>query len=129
MGRKNPNLPTDAELEILAILWERGPSSVREVFKVMQTLKEIGYTTVLKLMQIMTDKGLVVRDQSVRPQIFTAASAQGVIQKNLVGKLLDGAFKGSTGNLILHALSTHSSTAEERNLIRDLLDRLEEDSK
>lgn len=129
MVRKNRNLPTDAELEILAILWERGPSSVRSVFQEMQAIKEIGYTTVLKLMQIMTDKGLIVRDQSVRPQIFQAARTQKAVQKNLVGKLLDGAFKGSTGNLILHALSTRASTAEERNLIRDLLDRLEEESK
>lgn len=129
MVRGKANLPTDAELEILAILWERGPSPVRAVFEEMRKRKEIGYTTVLKLMQIMTDKGIVERDQSVRPQIYRTARSRDSVQKNLVGKLLDGAFRGSTGNLVLHALSTRRSTAEERKKIRELLDRLEEESK
>ncbi len=129
MAKAIPKLPTGAELEILAILWERGPSSVRAVFDDLRKRKQTGYTTVLKLMQIMTEKGLVERDRAVRPQIYKAARPQRQTQKNLVGKLLEGAFSGSTGNLVLHALATRDSTAEERKMIRVLLDRLEEESK
>lgn len=123
-----PRLPTEAELEILGVLWERGPLGVRQVLHALQEEREVGYTTVLKLMQIMTDKGLLACDKTVRPQIYRAAKSRNSTQKQLVRDLLDRAFAGSPGNLILQALSTKKSTAEERRRIRDFLDRLEEDS-
>ena len=122
-------LPTEAELEILAVVWERGPSTVRDVLHALQTKREIGYTTVLKLMQIMDDKNLLTCDKGVRPQVYRAAQPRPTTQKQLVRNLLDRAFSGSAGSLILQALSTKKSTPEERRRIRELLDRLEEDSK
>ena len=122
-------LPTEAELEILGVVWERGPSSVRQVLHALQAEREIGYTTVLKLMQIMDEKRLLECDKSVRPQIYRAAKSRSATQKQLVRNLLDRAFAGSPGNLILQALSTKKSTSEERQRIREFLDRLEEDSR
>ena len=120
--------PTDAELEILRVLWTRGASTVREVFRELSLSREIGYTTVLKLMQIMTSKGLVRRDETVRPQIYQVARSQGQTQRQLLRHLLDRAFSGSPGNLVLQALSTKKTTPQERRQIRELLDELERDS-
>lgn len=118
--------PTDAELMILGVIWERGPSTVRAVFDHLAADQDIGYTTVLKLMQIMTDKGLLDRDTSVRPQVFRPAKSQRQTQKQLLRDLVDRAFSGSPGDLVLQALSTRRATPEERRQIRDLLDKLEE---
>jgi predicted transcriptional regulator len=118
--------PTDAELGILAALWSNGPSSVREVFRTIGEERGIGYSSVLKLMQIMTEKGLLKRDESVRPQIYAPVRTQRATQKHLVGDLLDRAFAGSPGSLVLQALSSKSTTAEERDRIRAMLDQLEE---
>ncbi len=120
--------PTDAELEILRVLWSRGASTVREVFRELSLVREIGYTTVLKLMQIMTGKGLVRRDETVRPQVYQVARSQGQTQRQLLRHLLDRAFSGSPGNLVLQALSTKKTTPQERRQIRELLDELERDS-
>lgn len=120
--------PTDAELEILRVLWNRGASTVREVFRELSLAREIGYTTVLKLMQIMTEKGLVRRDETVRPQVYQVARSQGQTQRQLLRHLLDRAFSGSPGNLVLQALSTKKTTPQERREIRELLDELERDS-
>ena len=125
MTKRQRKKPTDAELEILRVLWERGPSTVREVFQTLQQTRDTGYTTVLKLMQIMTDKGLVQRDKAVRPQIYEAIYSQGQTQRQLLGDLLDRAFSGSPGKLVLQALSEKQTTAEERREIRRLLDQLE----
>lgn len=119
--------PTDAELAILRVVWDLGPSTVREVFQALHAEQGTGYTTVLKLMQIMTDKGLLERDASVRPQVFKASRPQRQTQGQLLRDLLDRAFSGSPGNLVLQALSTRKSTPEERQQIRELLDRLEEE--
>ena len=120
--------PTDAELEILRVLWTRGASTVREVFRELSLGREIGYTTVLKLMQIMTDKGLLRRDENVRPQVYQVTRSKGHTQRQLLRHLLDRAFSGSPGNLVLQALSTKKTTAQERRRIRELLDQLERDS-
>ncbi len=120
--------PTDAELEILRVLWTRGASTVREVFRELSLVREIGYTTVLKLMQIMTSKGLVRRDETVRPQVYQVARSQGQTQRQLLRHLLDRAFSGSPGNLVLQALSTKKTTPQERRQIRELLDELERDA-
>ena len=110
--------PTDAELEILRVLWARGPSTVREVFRVLAAKRDIGYTTALKLMQIMTEKGLLRRDEKVRPQVYQVARSEGHTQPPLLRHLLDRAFRGSPGNLVLPALSTLNTTAQSRPLLR-----------
>ena len=120
--------PTVAELEILRALWRRGPSTVREVFRELGGQRQSGYTTILKLMQIMTEKGLVRRDETVRPQVYRAARTQKNTQRQLLRDLLNRAFGGSSGSLVLQALSTKKMTAEEREQIREMLDRLEEKS-
>ena len=117
--------PTDAELTVIGAIWELGPSTVRQVFDHLRTRQDIGYTTVLKLMQIMTEKGLLERDTDVRPQVFRAARPQKQTQRHMLRDLVDRVFAGSSGNLVLQALSTRKSTPEERDEIRKLLDRLE----
>ena len=118
--------PTEAELKILRVLWEHGSQSVREVFEHLRQAEDMGHTTVLKLMQIMTDKGLVERDTNVRPQMFWAARPQKQTQKMMLRQLLDRAFSGSPGSLVLQALSMRKSTPEELDEIRRLIDKLEE---
>ena len=129
MSRRALKRPTDAELEILRVIWSRGPSTVREVFAELKAKRDMGYTTVLKLMQIMTDKGLLRRDESVRPQVYEPVRSQRHTQRQLIGDLLDRAFSGSPGNLVLQALSAKKTTAEERRQIRALLDELEGESR
>ena len=128
MARSRSNLPTAGELAILRVLWTDGPSSVREVHRILVKKRKIGYTTVLKLMQIMTEKGMIHVDKTVRPQLFEPTRSRNQTQSQLVRDLLDRAFSGSAGSLILQALSTKKATPEERRQIRELLDRLEEDS-
>ena len=126
MSRKQAQKkPTDAELAIIGVIWDRGPSTVREVFRHLSERQKIGYTTVLKLMQIMTEKGLLDRDTSVRPQIFKPARPQRQTQQQLLRDLADRAFSGSPGDLVLQALSSRKATPDERRQIRELLDRLE----
>ncbi len=123
----NPNRkPTDAELAILGVIWDRGSATVREVFQALSDRQQVGYTTVLKLMQIMTQKGLLERDTSVRPQVFTPTRPRAQTQHLLLRDLLDRAFSGSPGNLVLQALSMQQSTPEELAEIRKMLDELED---
>lgn len=127
MPRKPPlKKPTESECAILDVLWDRGQSTVREVHEALAPRQKIGLTTVLKLMQIMTTKGLVERDTDVRPQVFWAAQPRGQTQKALVRDLLDRAFRGSPGSLVLQALSLRKTSPEELEQIRALLDELEE---
>ena len=125
MSREEASLPTTSELEILRVIWERGPSSVRQVYRVLATTRGIGYSTVLKFMQIMTEKGLLVRDHSVRPQIYRAAQPQQRMQRSMVRDLVARAFGGSSARLVLQALSDRKATAAERRQIRELLDSLD----
>jgi len=111
--------PTDAELLILRVLWARGPSTVRQVAEVLG--RETGYTTVLKLLQIMTEKGLVVRDEAERTHIYEAAYTQHQTQRQLVTDLLDRVFDGSAAQLVLQALATNKTSPEELDEIRKLL--------
>ena len=120
--------PTDAELEILRVLWERGPSTVRAVHEALGPARGVGYTTVLKLMQIMAEKGLVARDESRRSHVYRARERAEVMQRRLVRDLLARAFGGSPGRLVLQALSSKKATPEELAEIRRLLDRLEGDA-
>ena len=118
--------PTDSELAILGVIWDNGSATVREVFEQLSIKSDIGYTTVLKFMQIMTEKGLLKRDTDVRPQVYSAARPQKQTQKQMLGHLLDGAFSGSPGNLVLQALSMKKASPEELQEIRDMLDQIEE---
>lgn len=113
--------PTDAELAILRVLWSRGPSTVRDVFDALGA--EGAYTTVLKLLQIMTDKGLVRRDESTRTHVYEAVGSEQQTQKQLVADLLERAFNGSAGRLVLHALESGQASADEIAAIRQLLDK------
>lgn len=113
--------PTDGELAILAVLWERGPSTVRQVFDVLCEGREVGYTTVLKMLQIMTEKGLVVRDETERTHIYAARETEEQTQRHLVSDLLDRAFGGSSMKLVMQALATERASAGELAEIRRLL--------
>jgi predicted transcriptional regulator len=126
--RPKTNRPTDGELEILQVLWIRGHSTVRDVYQAINEIRPIGYTTVLKLMQIMTEKGILRADKGVRPQVFEPAKPRRETQGLLVRDLLDRAFNGSPGRLVLQALSAEKATAEERKKIREILDRMEDES-
>lgn len=121
--------PTDAELEILSVLWERGASTVRDVHEALAQSKPIGYTTVLKFMQIMNDKGLLERDDSNRAHVYVAKHPKENMQRQIVGDLLDKVFAGSAMNLVMHALESKRSSAEELAQIRDLLDEFERGEK
>jgi predicted transcriptional regulator len=129
LARQNTPRPTDAELEILSVLWERGPSTVRDVHERLSETKDTGYTTVLKLMQIMSEKGLVRRDERERAHVYEARLPQEQTQRQLVGDLLDRAFQGSAMKLVMHALATKKASAEELSEIRRVLDEFERGAK
>ena len=112
--------PTDAELGILRVLWARGPSTVRQVAEILG--RETGYTTVLKLLQIMTEKRLVVRDETERTHIYEAAYTEDQTQRQLVTDLLDRVFDGSAAKLVLQALASNKSSPEELAEIKKLLE-------
>ena len=114
--------PTDAELAILRVLLERGPSTVRQVHESLSGQRVIGYTTILKLMQIMADKGLVARDETDRTHIYAPQRSEEHTQRQLLQDLLDRAFGGSALKLVMQALSTRKSSPEELAQIRQLLD-------
>jgi len=114
--------PTNAELEILRVLWQRGASTVRDVHESLDHARPVGYTTVLKLLQIMVEKGLVRRDASARSHVYTAVASQGATQRRLVADLVQRVFGGSTLGLVLHALESTPATGPQREQIRRLLD-------
>lgn len=118
--------PTDTELAILRVLWDRGPSTVREVHDALSATHGSGYTTVLKMLQIMTDKGLVVRDETERAHVYASRLGEQRTQRQLLGDLVDRAFGGSPAKLVLQALSDRRATSKELRDIRALLDQLEE---
>ena len=126
MSRTTPR-PTDAELEILRVLWERGPSTVRQVHESLAAARDTGYTTTLKLMQIMADKGLVTRDESSRTHIYEARASQESTQRQLVSDLVQRAFGGSAAELVLRALATHETSDDELREIRRLIDEAREE--
>ena len=123
-ARKLPR-PTDAELAILRVLWSQGPSTVRQVHEVLNRGKDTGYTTVLKFMQIMADKGLATRDETARTHVYAAACSEDKTQRQLVGDLLERAFGGSARKLVMHALSARKASPNEIAEIRRLLDQME----
>ena len=116
--------PTESELEILQVLWDRGLASVREVHEELSKTKDAGYTTTLKLMQIMHEKGLVKRDDSVKTHIYQPAVSREKTQKHLLGKMINTLFGGSTTQLVMQALGNHKASAEELDEIQRLLNNL-----
>ena len=121
MGRVQPK-PTDAELAILRVIWERGPSTVRQVHEALADTRETGYTTTLKLMQIMADKGLVKRNETARTHVYSASAGEEQTQRQLVKDLVDRAFGGSAATLVLRALSAEGTSESELREIRKLID-------
>ena len=116
-----PDKPSPTELEILRILWELGPSTVRQVFEKISQTRPIGYTGVLKTLQIMTVKGSVRRDESERAHVYEAVQPAAKTKRQLVGDLLDRAFAGSAAQLVMHALSGRKTSKEELDEIRKIL--------
>lgn len=114
--------PTDAELAILSVLWDREPATVRQVHEALSGARETGYTTTLKLMQIMAEKGLVTRDESARTHTYTTRLSRDETQQQLVSDLLDRAFGGSAAALVLQALQAGETTPEELRQVRELID-------
>jgi predicted transcriptional regulator len=125
MARPNTGRPTDQEIEILKVLWDHGPSTVRSVWRHLSAARNIGYTSVLKIMQIMRDKQLLVCDASQRPQVYRPRQNQRTILKHLAGDLLDRVFGGSASMLLLHAIESKKASADELAELRRLLDRLD----
>jgi predicted transcriptional regulator len=129
MADKPTPRPTDAELAILRVLWERGPSTVREIHDDLSSTQDTGYTTVLKLLQIMTEKKLVVRDEAQRAHIYAASESEQRTQGRLIGDLMDRAFGGSPTKLVMQALSSSKATAADLTAIRQLIEQIEGESK
>jgi BlaI family transcriptional regulator, penicillinase repressor len=126
MTRTTNDKPTDAELQILRILWSRGPSTVRDVHEILGKMRKVGYTGSLKLMQNMADKGLVTRNENQRSHIYAAAIREEPTQRRLVKELLFSAFSGSADKLVMQALAVKKVTIDELTEIRRMIDTLEE---
>ncbi|MCC6724010.1 MAG: BlaI/MecI/CopY family transcriptional regulator [Saprospiraceae bacterium] len=127
MNDKMQSKPTEAELEILQVLWENGPSSVRFVNEQLGERKEVGYTTTLKLMQIMYEKGLVSRNTDARSHIYEAAIERDATQRNLLGTFVDNVFSGSAMNLVMQALGNHKASKDELDQIKALIEKIEKE--
>jgi len=125
MPSETTTKPTESELEILQILWEKGNCTVREVHEILTRNKEAGYTTTLKIMQIMHEKGLVKRDTNQKTHIYSALASQQKTQQHLVSKLIDNAFSGSAARLVMQALGNHTSSKDEIEAIKKYLNELD----
>jgi predicted transcriptional regulator len=125
MKRETPKPPTASELEILRVLWERGPSTVKDVHEALSATKPVGYTTVLKLLQIMTVKGLVSRNEHDRAHVYEAYQPAERTKRQLAGDMLQKVFGGSASELVMHALSGRKASHEEIEEIRRMLDEYE----
>jgi len=120
---KAPPRPTEAELELLRILWEKEPATVREIYDALDVRRAVGYTTVLKLMQIMTTKGLVVRDEANRAHVYRAAVSQDETQNEILKDLSLRLFSGSAAQLALHALALEPASTDELDAMRALIEK------
>jgi len=129
MQKKQLPKPTEAELEILQVIWRLGPSIVKSVNQIICKNREVGYTTTLKLMQIMLDKGLLNRKRDGKTHIYASAVSQEKTQRQLLDKFVDAAYKGSAMNLVMQLLGNRKSSKKELDQIRDYLDKIESDQK
>ena len=125
MKNLKPNRPTESEMEILQVLWEKGPSTVREVHDVLTETKDSGYTTTLKLMQIMNEKGLLKRNDETKTHVYTALVKKESVQKQAVSKMINSLFKGSSAKLVMHALGNYKASDEEILEIKKYLKEIE----
>ena len=125
MSQETPQKPTASELEILRVLWARGPSTVREVYEALREQKLLGYTTVLKLLQIMTAKGTVRRNEEQRAHVYEACQPAEETKRQLVGDVLHRVFEGSASELMIHALEGRRTSKKELEELRRLLDEYE----
>lgn len=127
MARSASSQPTEVELQILRILWQSGGSTAREVHNALAAAeaKETNYSTTVKMLAVMLEKGLVKRDESASPQIFSAATSQKTTQRRMLGDLIDKVYDGSALSLVLQALSSRKATASELTEVRRMLDELE----
>ena len=124
MARPASSQPTEVELQILRILWELGPSTVRDIHNRITEAKDTGYSTTVKMLSVMLDKGLVKRDDSVRPQVYRAASSQERTQKKMLNEMIQKVYDGSAKSLVLQALSSTKASRQDLDEIRKLLDEL-----
>ena len=127
MAEKKSIKPTDSELEILSVLWERGPSTVRQILDSLAN-KKTGYTTVLKLLQIMTDKGLVLRDESQRSHVYRPSEKAEKTQRRLVGELLEKAFGGAADQMVMQALKAKKVSKDQLDEIKKMIEQLDQKS-
>jgi predicted transcriptional regulator len=125
MSQEPPQKPTASELEILRVLWAQGPSTVREVYEALREQKSLGYTTVLKLLQIMTAKGTVRRNEEQRAHVYEACQPAEETKRQLVGDVLHRVFEGSASELMIHALEGRRTSKKELDELRRLLDEYE----
>lgn len=127
MPRHPSSKPTDVELKILEVLWRRGPSTVRQVHLELAAERDTGYSTTLKMMQVMREKGLIVRDDSVRPQLYRSAETQEQTQLGMLDDLAQKAFGGSAANLMMRMLSADRVSPEELEQIQELIQKAREE--
>ena len=128
MPRPPSEDPTEVELQILRILWSGGPSPVRVIHEQLQGQKKTNYSTTVKMLSVMLDKGLVRRDESIRPQVYRAVATRNRTQKKMLSRLTQRVFEGSTKNMVMQALSSNKASREDLEEIRRMLDQLEEPS-
>ncbi|HRQ51038.1 MAG TPA: BlaI/MecI/CopY family transcriptional regulator [Agriterribacter sp.] len=124
MAQQKAVRPTESELEILQVLWNKENATVREVHEILSVSKDVGYTTTLKLMQIMHEKGLVSRDDSAKTHIYQPAVSREKTQKHFVGKMINNLFSGSPAQLVMQALGNHKASRDELEEIQKLLNSL-----
>jgi len=129
MTFKSKGTPTESELEILQVLWQLGPSSVRKVNDILNEKREVGYTTTLKIMQIMTEKGLVTRNTESRTHIYHSAVKEQDTQKNLLKSFIDKTYRGSAMSLVLQALGNQEATEKEIEELKQMIDQIEKSKK
>jgi BlaI family penicillinase repressor len=119
--------PTESEMEILQILWEKGKATVRDIYEILEVNKTTGYTTTLKLMQIMHEKGLVKRDTSSKTHVYTASVSQKKTQQHFLNKFIENVFNGSASSLVMQALGNHKASKDEIEEIKNYLEKLSGD--
>lgn len=122
---KQPPIPTDSELEILQVLWQNGPGTVRLVNEELNKVKEVGYTTTLKIMQIMLEKGILLRNEESRTHVYTPALSEDAAQKKLLDRFMDATFRGSAMKLVAQALGSGKTSQTELDEIKKLIEQIE----
>jgi predicted transcriptional regulator len=123
MPRRRSTTPTEGELEILAVLWEHGPATVRRMYNILKDRRGTGYSTTLRMVQVMTEKGLILKDDSVRPQLYTAAAPREQTQLRLVDHLIQSGFGGSAMSLVLRAAAARRITSEDLSQIKRMVEK------